>query len=66
MMEFTDIVVQIVLQVQSWIFFSVCVCVLNHSASAAPWTVAHQAPLLMEFSRQEKVYVNFIIYFNNL
>ena len=27
-----------------------CVCV---SCSATPWTVAHQAPLSMEFSRQE-------------
>ena len=24
-----------------------------HVQSAAPWTVAHQAPLSMEFSRQE-------------
>ena len=33
----------------------VCVChVLSHvQLSAAPWTVAHQASLLMEFSRQE-------------
>ena len=33
----------------------VCVCV-SHSVlfdSATPWTVAHQAPLSMEFSRQE-------------
>ena len=30
--------------------------VLSHSVvfdSAAPWTIAHQAPLTMEFSRQE-------------
>ena len=31
----------------------VCVCVLSHvRLSAAPWNVAHQAPLSMEFSRQ--------------
>ena len=33
----------------------VCVCV-SHSVmfdSAAPWTIAHQAPLSMGFSRQE-------------
>ena len=29
------------------------VCVLVASNSAAPWTVAHQAPLSMEFSWQE-------------
>ena len=29
-------------------------CVLNHAQlSATPWTVAHQPPLSMEFSRQE-------------
>ena len=31
-------------------------CVLSHSVvsnSATPWTVAHQAPQFMEFSRQE-------------
>ena len=32
----------------------VCVCVLSHVwLFAAPWTVAHQAPLSMELSRQE-------------
>ena len=38
----------------------VCVCVRMHAQSlsrvplfAIPWTVAHQAPLSMEFSRQE-------------
>ena len=32
----------------------VCVCVLSHiQLFATPWTVAHQAPLSMEFSRQE-------------
>ena len=32
----------------------VCVCVLSHvQLFAAPCTVAHQAPLSMEFSRQE-------------
>ena len=33
-----------------------CRCMLSHSVmsdSATPWTVAHQAPLSMEFSRQE-------------
>ena len=34
-----------------------CVCVLRHFSHVqlftAPWTVAHQAPLSMEFSRQE-------------
>ena len=31
-----------------------CVCVLSHvHLFAAPWIVAHQAPLSMEFSRQE-------------
>ena len=52
-----------------WVCVHVCVCahVLSHSVvsdslllscsvvsdSAAPWTVAHQAPLPMEFSRQQ-------------
>ena len=34
----------------------VCVCTLSHSVmsdSATPWTVAHQAPLFMGFSRWE-------------
>ena len=33
-----------------------CVCVISHSVmsdSVTPWTVAHQTPLSMEFSRQE-------------
>ena len=31
-----------------------CVCVLSYiRLCATPWTVAHQAPLSMEFSRQE-------------
>ena len=34
-----------------------CVCVLSRSVMsdsfAAPWTIAHQAPLSLEFSRQE-------------
>ena len=31
-----------------------CVCVLSRVwLFATPWTVAHQAPLSMEFSRQE-------------
>ena len=32
----------------------VCVCVLIHAQLfVTPWTVAHQAPLSTEFSRQE-------------
>ena len=31
----------------------VCVCVHTHSILATSWTVAHQAPLSMGFSRQE-------------
>ena len=32
----------------------VCACVLNHAQLfAALWNAAHQAPLPMEFSRQE-------------
>ena len=33
----------------------ICVCLVNQSCpdSATPWMVAHQAPLSMEFSRQE-------------
>ena len=32
----------------------VCVCVLTHiQLFASPWTVAHQTPLSMGFSRQE-------------
>ena len=36
----------------------VCVCVYAHELScvqpfAGPWTIAHQAPLSVEFSRQE-------------
>ena len=30
-----------------------CVCCSVVSNSAIPWTVAHQAPLSMEFSREE-------------
>ena len=31
-----------------------CVCMLSHvQLFATPWTVAHQAPLFMGFSRQE-------------
>ena len=39
--------------------WTVCVCVCTHSAAqccltlATPWTIAYQAPLSMEFSRQE-------------
>ena len=35
---------------------SMCVRMLSHSVTgnpAAPWTVAHKAPLSKEFSRQE-------------
>jgi len=35
--------------------YHVCACMLSHqvvSDSATPWTVAHQAPMSMEFSRQ--------------
>ena len=31
----------------------VCVCVLNHVQLCDPWTVAHQAALSVEFSRQQ-------------
>ena len=32
----------------------VCVCILSHvQLFASQWTAAHQAPLSMEFSRQE-------------
>ena len=43
-------------QSDSVVCVCVCVCVCVYSVmsySAAPWTVAHQAPLSMEFSRQE-------------
>ena len=34
--------------------YLVCVCMLSHvQLFVSPWTVAHQAPLSMEFSRQE-------------
>ena len=43
--------------------YQICVCVSNYemcvlnlsvvSDSVTPWTVAHQAPLSMDFSRQE-------------
>ena len=34
--------------------FTVCVCVISHvQLFGTPWTVAHQAPLSMEFSSQE-------------
>ena len=40
------------------VFVCVCVCVCMHTLIcvqlfAIPWTVAHQAPLSKEFSRQE-------------
>ena len=38
----------------------VCVCVLSHvQLFATPWTLAHQAPLSMEFSRQEYWKISF-------
>ena len=40
-----------------WGLFSVCICLcacsVTSSPFATPWTAAHQAPLSMEFSRQE-------------
>ena len=30
-----------------------CVCAQSHPTFASPWTVDHQAPLFLEFSRQE-------------
>ena len=37
-----------------WVFFSMRVCMLNRVwLFVTPWTVAHQAPLSMGFSRQE-------------
>ena len=38
-----------------YIIFSMCVCAQPHSCSTLcyPWTIAHQAPLSMGFSRQE-------------
>ena len=36
--------------------YSLCVCALSRAqlfATVALWTVAHEAPLSMEFSRQE-------------
>ena len=37
--------------------YALCVCVLSHFSRvqlfATPWTIVHQAPLSMEFSRQE-------------
>ena len=32
---------------------SVCLCLRAHALTVTPWTVAHQAPLSMGFSRQE-------------
>ena len=37
-------------------YLSICVCMRSHSVIwlfATPWTVAHQVPLSMEFSKQE-------------
>ena len=30
-----------------------CVCAQSHATFVTPWTVAHQAPLFVELSRQE-------------
>ena len=39
---------------RSWISSSIAVAVLSHvKLFAAPWTIAHQVPLSMEFSRQK-------------
>ena len=42
---------------KTWSLFEcvcVCVCALSHvSVFASPWTVVHQAPLFIEFSKQE-------------
>ena len=39
---------------QDLIFYTLCVCVLSRVwCYVTPWTLAHQAPLSMEFSRQE-------------
>ena len=35
------------------VYVCVCVCTQSCPALAAPWTVAHQSPLSMGFSRQE-------------
>ena len=44
-------------QIPQPFFRGACICVLRHFSHvqlfATPWTVAHQAPLSMEFSRQE-------------
>ena len=41
----------------SWVNSSVCVQSLSHVfLFVAPWTIAHQASLSMEFSRQEYLY----------
>ena len=39
---------------ESVILVCMCVCVLSHVwLFATPWTVAHQVPLSMKFSRKE-------------
>ena len=38
---------------QVWLWVCVCVCALSHDWILDPWTLAHQAPLFMEFSRQK-------------
>ena len=40
--------------ISSFLCVYVCVCILSHvQLFAAPWTVIHQAPLSMGFSKQE-------------
>ena len=56
-MKYTDISSSIT-QLEILEFLCVCVCVRAHALSrvrffVTPCTVAHQAPLFMEFSRQE-------------
>ena len=44
----------VVIKIASSVFMCVCVCMLSHVwLFMTPWTVAHQTPLSMEFSRQE-------------
>ena len=38
---------------KSWTRLSNCVCSVMFDSFVSPWTIAHQVPLSMEFSRQE-------------